>query len=67
MKANLTQTQINQIIKIQDLCDRLRHKADNEDCRTYVRGYEVDREDFHRYLDCISASIEEMVENLLCF
>lgn len=67
MKANLSQTQLNQIFKVQDLCDKLRGKADEEDCKTYVRGYEVDREQFRNYLDCISASIEEMVENLLKF
>ena len=67
MKASLTQTKLNQIFKAQDICDELRRKADNEDCKVYVRGYEVDREKFRNYLDCISASIEEMIENLLYF
>ncbi len=67
MKANLTQTQLNQIFKVQDICDELRRKADEDNCKTYVRGYEVDKENFRNYLDCISASIEELVENLLRF
>lgn len=67
MKASLTQAQLNQIFKVQELCDKLRRKADNEDCHTYIRGYEVDREKFANYLDCISAAIEEMAENLLYF
>lgn len=67
MKAHLSQTQLNQIFKVQELCDKLRRKADNEDCRAYIRGYEVDREKFRDYLDCVSAAIEEMAENLLYF
>jgi hypothetical protein len=67
MKAHLSQTQLNQIFKVQELCDKLRRKADNEDCHTYIRGYEVDREKFRDYLDCVSAAIEEMAENLLYF
>ena len=67
MKAHLSQTQLNQIFKVQELCDKLRRKADNEDCHTYIRGYEVDREKFRDYLDCVSAAIEEMADNLLYF
>ena len=67
MKANLTQTQINQLIKVQEFVDKLRHKSYDEECKTYVRGYEVDRETFFNKLDCISGSIEDLFENLLNF
>ena len=30
MKANLTQTQINQLIKVQEFVDKLRHKSYDE-------------------------------------
>lgn len=68
MKANLTQTQINQIFRVQEICDQLRMKVyNNDECKTYIRGYEVDKENFLAKLDCISGSIEDMIENLLEF
>lgn len=64
MKARLTQTQINQIFRTQEICDTIRRKAQEEDAKAYVRGYEVDRERLSDILDCISASIEELAEFL---
>lgn len=65
MKANLTQTKINQIFKTQEICDELRMKLyDNEDCKAYIRGYEVDKKRLNDILDCIAGSIEELAEFL---
>ena len=68
MKASLTQTQLNKIFEVQELCDKLCRKVrENENCKAYIRGYEVDKEKFEIYLDCVSASIEEMATQLLYF
>lgn len=64
MKARLTQTQINQIFRVQEICDKHRRKANDEECKTYIDNEEIDRERFINILDCISASIEELAEIL---
>lgn len=65
MKAHLTQTRINHIFGTQEICDQLRKKIySNEDCKAYVRGYEVDAKRLEEILDCISGSIEELVNFL---
>lgn len=64
MKARLTQTQINQIFRVQEICDKHRLKANDEECKTYIDNEEIDRERFINILDCISASIEELAEIL---
>ena len=63
MKANLTQTKLNHIFTTQEICDQLRKKIyENENCKAYIRGYEVDRDRLEEILDCISSSIEELAE-----
>lgn len=64
MKVNLSATKFNRLVDVQDFVHNLMMLTD-EDTRNVatVDGKVVDKQKFHDIMSCISASIEELVEN----
>ena len=63
MKVKLTATKYAQLLKVQDVVHNLMMLTDEDSRNTSeVNGIEVNKQDFHDMMSCISASIEQVVE-----